>query len=263
MTISESAISLRDSRSRPHTSDHAETSAAQEVSRSACCTHWPSVRTGCGAPTTTGGPQDEAVLANLLACADEYGLAEVSPMVCDMDDPAAAGVSVAARPGVATARQRAAYRGATEISARDRVAVQRRAVSGGDAGGGRCPRSAAVRPRRRGGGAPPAGALRFAVRHLPERGVSASAGRRRVQADPRRPDAHAIPRRSDQAVLHLPQPRLPAVAARTAQAGAPGVGAVRLVFPGQPPRSGRAAGVDQAATARRAEKFTAPPGEGA
>jgi rhamnopyranosyl-N-acetylglucosaminyl-diphospho-decaprenol beta-1,3/1,4-galactofuranosyltransferase len=34
-----------------------------------------------------GRPQDEAVLANLLACADKHGLAEVSPMVCAMDDP--------------------------------------------------------------------------------------------------------------------------------------------------------------------------------
>lgn len=34
-----------------------------------------------------GRPQDEAVLANLMACADKHHLAEVSPMVCDMDDP--------------------------------------------------------------------------------------------------------------------------------------------------------------------------------
>lgn len=34
-----------------------------------------------------GRPHDESVLANLMACADKYGLAEVSPMVCDMDDP--------------------------------------------------------------------------------------------------------------------------------------------------------------------------------
>src|ERR1700719_2981303 len=32
-------------------------------------------------------PQDEAVLAKLMACADKHGLAEVSPMVCDMDHP--------------------------------------------------------------------------------------------------------------------------------------------------------------------------------
>lgn len=35
-----------------------------------------------------GRPGDSEVLATLLACADKYGLAEVSPMICDMDDPA-------------------------------------------------------------------------------------------------------------------------------------------------------------------------------
>jgi len=35
-----------------------------------------------------GRPQDTRVLGTLLACAEKYGLAEVSPMVCDMDDPA-------------------------------------------------------------------------------------------------------------------------------------------------------------------------------
>jgi rhamnopyranosyl-N-acetylglucosaminyl-diphospho-decaprenol beta-1,3/1,4-galactofuranosyltransferase len=34
-----------------------------------------------------GRPQDGAVLANLMACADKHGLAEVSPMVCDIDNP--------------------------------------------------------------------------------------------------------------------------------------------------------------------------------
>jgi rhamnopyranosyl-N-acetylglucosaminyl-diphospho-decaprenol beta-1,3/1,4-galactofuranosyltransferase len=34
-----------------------------------------------------GQPQDTEVLATLLACADKYGLAEVSPMVCNADDP--------------------------------------------------------------------------------------------------------------------------------------------------------------------------------
>jgi rhamnopyranosyl-N-acetylglucosaminyl-diphospho-decaprenol beta-1,3/1,4-galactofuranosyltransferase len=35
-----------------------------------------------------GRPADSEVLAALLACADKHRLAEVSPMVCDMDDPA-------------------------------------------------------------------------------------------------------------------------------------------------------------------------------
>jgi rhamnopyranosyl-N-acetylglucosaminyl-diphospho-decaprenol beta-1,3/1,4-galactofuranosyltransferase len=35
-----------------------------------------------------GRPQDPSVLATLLACARRHGLAAVSPMVCDVDDPA-------------------------------------------------------------------------------------------------------------------------------------------------------------------------------
>jgi rhamnopyranosyl-N-acetylglucosaminyl-diphospho-decaprenol beta-1,3/1,4-galactofuranosyltransferase len=34
-----------------------------------------------------GRPQDAEVLATLLACADRHGLAEVSPMVCNLDHP--------------------------------------------------------------------------------------------------------------------------------------------------------------------------------
>jgi rhamnopyranosyl-N-acetylglucosaminyl-diphospho-decaprenol beta-1,3/1,4-galactofuranosyltransferase len=34
-----------------------------------------------------GRPKDAGVLATLLACAEHHGLAEVSPMVCDIDDP--------------------------------------------------------------------------------------------------------------------------------------------------------------------------------
>jgi rhamnopyranosyl-N-acetylglucosaminyl-diphospho-decaprenol beta-1,3/1,4-galactofuranosyltransferase len=34
-----------------------------------------------------GRPQNAEVLATLLACAERYGLAEVSPMICDLDDP--------------------------------------------------------------------------------------------------------------------------------------------------------------------------------
>jgi rhamnopyranosyl-N-acetylglucosaminyl-diphospho-decaprenol beta-1,3/1,4-galactofuranosyltransferase len=35
-----------------------------------------------------GRPADSEVLGALLVCADKHGLAEVSPMVCDMNDPA-------------------------------------------------------------------------------------------------------------------------------------------------------------------------------
>ncbi|MDV3136447.1 glycosyltransferase family 2 protein [Mycobacterium sp. 29Ha] len=34
-----------------------------------------------------GRPADSEVLGTLLACAEKYGLAQVSPMVCDMNDP--------------------------------------------------------------------------------------------------------------------------------------------------------------------------------
>ncbi|MBX7431042.1 glycosyltransferase family 2 protein [Mycobacterium sp. Y57] len=34
-----------------------------------------------------GRPQDSEVLATLLDCAERYGLAEVSPMICDLDEP--------------------------------------------------------------------------------------------------------------------------------------------------------------------------------
>jgi rhamnopyranosyl-N-acetylglucosaminyl-diphospho-decaprenol beta-1,3/1,4-galactofuranosyltransferase len=35
-----------------------------------------------------GRPADSEVLTTLMACAEKYGLAEVSPMICDMDNPA-------------------------------------------------------------------------------------------------------------------------------------------------------------------------------
>ena len=50
-----------------------------------------------------GRPEDADVLATLLACAQKHGLAEVSPMVCDLDRSRPVGVSAAPRPGVASA----------------------------------------------------------------------------------------------------------------------------------------------------------------
>ena len=58
--------------------------------------------TGCGWPTTTDDRSDADVLATLLHCADRHGLAEVSPMVCNMDRPRQAGVPAAAWPQVAS-----------------------------------------------------------------------------------------------------------------------------------------------------------------
>ena len=163
-----------------------------------------------------------------------HGLAEVSPDGVRSRRSGSAGVPAAPRPGVARrVSELHSRRGSDQRSAaRHRVAVQRRTVPGVDAGSRWRAGPSAVRPRRRGGSAPPPGALRAAVRHLPGRGVPAPAGRRRVQTDPRRADAHPVPRRRDEAVLHLPQPRLPAVPTGPAQAAAAGVAAVRLVLPG-------------------------------
>ena len=48
---------------------------------------WPPAPTGCGWPTTTATRKTAEVLATLLACAEKHRLAEVSPMVCNADDP--------------------------------------------------------------------------------------------------------------------------------------------------------------------------------
>src|SRR5262249_35602544 len=74
-------------------------------------------------------------------------------------------------------------------------------------------------------------------------GLPASLRIRGVPADPGRSDAHAVSRRPHQAVLHLPQPRLPAVATGSAQAAGPGVASVRLVLSSEPPRPQGTAGM--------------------
>ena len=55
-----------------------------------------------------GRPLDSEVLGTLMACASTHGLAEVSPMVCDMADPRAPGLSAAPRAAVAAPGQRIA-----------------------------------------------------------------------------------------------------------------------------------------------------------
>ena len=97
---------------------------------------------------------------------------------------------------------------------------------------------------------PPAGALRSAVRHVPLRVYLHPHG-----ADEFKPilggRMHTqYPDDPNEAVLHVPQPRLRAVAARAAPAAAAGVAAVRLVLPGVAPRPRRTAGMDSAAPAR-------------
>ena len=130
--------------------------------------------TGSGWPTTTDARTDRDVLATLLACADKHALAEVSPMVCDLDDPDR--LAFPLRRGLVWRRRVSELRtdgAGSGPAAGHRVAVQRRAVPRVHAGGRRRAGPAAVHPRRRGGTAPPAGPLRPAVRHLFGRGLSA------------------------------------------------------------------------------------------
>src|SRR5690606_35114995 len=87
----------------------------------------------------------------------------------------------------------------------------------------------AVLPGRRGGAAPPAGALRAAVRHLAAHPVPAPGRVGGVQADARRPVPRAGPVGRGQAVLHLPQPRLLAVPAGDAPDRRAGSGPGRTV----------------------------------
>ena len=79
-----------------------------------------------------GRPQDAEVLATLLACAQKHGLAEVSPMVCDLDDPDR--LAFPLRRGLVWRRRVGELR--TEGAGQDllpgyRLAVQRRAVPRG------------------------------------------------------------------------------------------------------------------------------------
>ena len=76
-----------------------------------------------------GRPADSAVLGTLLACAARHSLAEVSPMVCDLDDPAR--LAFPLRRGLVWRRRVTELRvdGSGRPAARHRVAVQRGAVS--------------------------------------------------------------------------------------------------------------------------------------
>ena len=93
-----------------------------------------------------GRPFDSEVLGTLLACAQKHKLAEVSPMVCDMADPQR--LAFPLRRGLVWRRRvselRTGHRGS---AAGDRIAIQRSAVSGVDARGGRRPGPSIVRAR--------------------------------------------------------------------------------------------------------------------
>ena len=194
-----------------------------------------------------GRPQDTGVLATLLACADKYGLAEVSPMVCNLDDPerlafplrrglvwrrrtselrTEAGQDLLR--GIASLFNGALFRAATleavgvpdlRLFIRgDEVEVHRRLVRSG-LPFGTCLDAIYLHP---------SGSEEF----RPILG-----GRMHTQ----------YPDNRHQTVLHLPQPRLPDGAAGPAQTAGPGMAAVRLVLPGVPPRPEGSAGVDSVA----------------
>ena len=188
------------------------------------------------------------MLDTLLACAAKHALAEVSPMVCDIADPQrlafplrrglvwrrrvselrADGVGQDLLPGIASLFNGALFRASTleavgvpdlRLFVRgDEVELHRRLVRSG-LPFGTCLNAVYLHPQ---------GSDEF----KPILG-----GRMHTQ----------YPDDADQAVLHLPQPRLPAVATRPAQAAAAGVAAVRLVLPGDPARPRRTAGVDPTA----------------
>ena len=183
-----------------------------------------------------GRPQDSDVLATLLACAEKHSLAAVSPMVCDMGDPQRLAFPLRRGlvwrrrvdelrgraadqdllPGIASLFNGALFRAETleavgvpdlRLFVRgDETELHRRLVRSGL----------------------PFGTCLNAVYLHPQ-------GTRRIQTDPGRSDAHPVSGRPGQAVLHLPQPGLSAVAARPAQTAASGMATVRLVFPGVPP----------------------------
>ena len=147
-----------------------------------------------------GRPDGPEVLETLLDCAIRNDLAEVSPSSATSTTPTALlSHCGAARRGAGAFRAR--RRGSP---ARHRVSLQRRTVhSRRD----RCRRSSGstpVRPRRRGRGTPSPRPLRPEVRYLPANCLCPPQRRGRVQADPRRSHAHAVPRQRHEALLHVP-----------------------------------------------------------
>ena len=154
-----------------------------------------------------GRPADDAVLATLLDAAERHGLAEVSPgWSTDMADPEPAGLPAA--PGPALAARRSDFAGIDVLphyaslfngalfraDALDVVGVpDYRLFFRGD--------ETEIHRRLVRSGLP-FGTCRG-------RGLRAPRGDDGVPADPRRPAVGAVPRQRGQAVLHLPQPRLP------------------------------------------------------
>ena len=204
-----------------------------------------------------GRAADETVLATLLDVAQRRMLAAVSPMVVDADDPDRLAFTVrrgltwhrrappspptahgaTLLPGIASLFNGALFRaGALEVVGvpdlrlfvrGDEVELHRRLVRSG-LPFGTCLSAAYLHPR----------------------------GTRRLQADARRADARPVPRRRGEALLHLPQPRLPGEQAGDAARRAAGVAPVRLVLPRHPtrPRRGSPSGCG-CVRQGRAERF--------
>ena len=151
-----------------------------------------------------GRPEGPEVLATLLDCAQRNGLAEVSPVVCDIDDPDR--LAFPLRRGVVWRRRRSEL-GAEDLlpgiaslfngalfsaSAIERVGVpDLRLFVRGD--------EVEVHRRLVRSGLPFGTCLRRRI---------CTPTARRVQADSGWPDAHPVPGRRGQTAFHLPQPRL-------------------------------------------------------
>ena len=190
-----------------------------------------------------GRPVDEHVLATLLDVARRRGLAEVSPVIADIDDPdrlafplrqglhwmrrrseLAAYGDDELLPGIAHLFNGALFRASTldvigvpdlRLFVRgDEVEVHRRLARSG---------------------------LPYGI--VPHHGLRAPRRLRRVQADARRTPARPGSGRRHEALLHVPQPWLSPRPAGSAPVRGDRAPALRLVLPGLPPGPRRAARV--------------------
>ncbi|EUA93358.1 UDP-galactofuranosyl transferase GlfT1 [Mycobacterium ulcerans str. Harvey] len=101
--------------------------------------------TGCGWPTTTGAPGHRRI-GDPVGMRRKVRAGRSVAGRLQHGRPAAPGLSVAAWPGVAQARQRIAHRGGPGVAGRDSLAVQRSAVPRVDAGSDRRPGPEAFHP---------------------------------------------------------------------------------------------------------------------
>ena len=211
-----------------------------------------------------GRAADEDVLATLVELAERRGLAAVSPTVVDADDPDRLAFTV--RRGLTWHRSRAALAADTAHGADGELLPGIAALFNGalfrastiDAIG--VPdlrlfvRGDEVEMHRRlvRSGLPFGTALRAAYLH--PAGLSEDKPMLGGRLHARDPDD------DDQALLHLPQPRLPGVAARDAPHRAAGAAPVRLVLPGHPAQPAPSSRSGCGWCARAARSASAGPG---